>query len=69
MERSITVMMKFLSCWLIRALGAVHTTVREVGESTTVFIVTEYWGPAEDQSRGQVDHTHYGDICIHYKMV
>ena len=48
---------KFLSCWLMRALGAVHLTVREVGESTTVFIVTAYWGPAQGQSRGQMDHS------------
>ena len=46
-------MMKFLSCWSIKALGVVHTTVKEVGESTTVLIVTEYWGPAY---MGQVDH-------------
>jgi len=29
----------------MRALGAVHTTVKEVDERTTMFMVTEYWGP------------------------
>ena len=44
--RSLTVMSNFLSCWLMRALGTVHTAVKEVFERTTMFMVTEYWGPS-----------------------